>query len=116
MAALKYILCLIFVVASANSMARQLAPFRPLKKDKCRIHNVSDEWQDLNTQWKPIGLCGIFSCDDTFSLYGSNTITLSFCQTPALFQECKENVTDTTMDFPDCCWTCVTFNNKCEPK
>ncbi|XP_020802942.1 uncharacterized protein LOC110179668 [Drosophila serrata] len=100
--------CLLIVFAWLSSLffSSALVHFKTMEKGSngCKINGkevaVGEYLQDANT-------CGAYTCQnkdgDTF---------IHYCQIPATFAECPETAVVTTIDFPQCCWTCASWG-KC---
>ncbi|XP_030388057.1 uncharacterized protein LOC115634469 [Scaptodrosophila lebanonensis] len=103
---LLYILSMILVVIFLTCCANGLVHFKQLQPvqngcagEKSGTIDVGDFVQDPNT-------CGITLCHND-----NGDSLIYYCQIPAGFENCNDNVVDTDVDFPECCWQCVSGVN-----
>ncbi|KAH8252574.1 hypothetical protein KR032_000642, partial [Drosophila birchii] len=82
-----------------------LVHFKKMEKGSngCKINDkevaVGEYVQDENS-------CGAYTCQNK-----EGETFIHYCQIPATFAECPETAVITTLDFPECCWTCATWEN-----
>ncbi|KAH8299782.1 hypothetical protein KR044_005913 [Drosophila immigrans] len=98
------ITCVLSVVlVGLISCSMALVHYKKLEKgDKGCVFDGNQ--MEVGGSVKDPDTCGVYVCQNE-----EGDSLIHYCQIPAPFQHCKENGVSTFIEFPQCCWMCVTY-------
>ncbi|KRF98110.1 uncharacterized protein Dwil_GK22021 [Drosophila willistoni] len=90
-------------IVTINVNVNALVHYEKLEAGTNGCKGKSGDIEVGGTQKDP-NVCGVYVCQNT-----EGDALIHYCQQPAAYQDCEESGVSTVMEFPMCCWHCVTY-------